>query len=59
MLERKLLRRVKRKVVFMKLVILFVDFDGDKCMYFFRYNIRLFVFVRYVRFFNIFIIDYK
>lgn len=55
---KNLLRRVKKNVVFMKVVIVFVVFDGEKFIFVDRYNIRLFVFVKNVRFFKIFIIKY-
>lgn len=46
-------RRARRKAVPMKFVTLFADFEGEKCMFFLKYNTKLLAFARNERFSNI------
>jgi len=44
--------KARRKAVPMKFVTLLADFDGEKCIYFLRYNTKLLAFARNARFSN-------
>jgi hypothetical protein len=44
--------KARRKAVPMKFVTLFADFEGEKCIFFLRYNTKLLAFAKNARFSN-------